>query len=174
MFNPGGHRANFVLRAKLFTGIRTQDFALAMQALYCLSQASSPFYLAYFGHRVLLFAQASLDCNPSIYVSCHSWNDRSTTVPSYWLTWGGFKTFNTWAFEWHSRPKQYQKPVTHACNPSYSGGRDQEDGGWKPVPGIVPVTLSWKKRTQSQAGRVVQGVGPEFKLQYQKKKIVNE
>jgi hypothetical protein len=26
-----------------------------------------------------------------------------------------------------------QMPVAHACNPSYSGGRDQEDGGLKPV-----------------------------------------
>jgi hypothetical protein len=24
-------------------------------------------------------------------------------------------------------------PVAHACNPSYSGGKDQEDGGLKPV-----------------------------------------
>jgi hypothetical protein len=26
-------------------------------------------------------------------------------------------------------------PVAHACNPSYSGGRDQEDHGSKPAPG---------------------------------------
>jgi hypothetical protein len=26
-----------------------------------------------------------------------------------------------------------QAPVAHTCNPSYSGGRDQEDGGLKPV-----------------------------------------
>jgi hypothetical protein len=25
--------------------------------------------------------------------------------------------------------------VTHACDPSYSGGRDQEDLGSKPAPG---------------------------------------
>jgi hypothetical protein len=25
--------------------------------------------------------------------------------------------------------------VTHTCKPSYSGGRDQEDGGLKPAPG---------------------------------------
>jgi hypothetical protein len=25
--------------------------------------------------------------------------------------------------------------VAHACNPSYSGGRDQEDHHWKPAPG---------------------------------------
>jgi hypothetical protein len=27
------------------------------------------------------------------------------------------------------------KPVVHACNPSYSGGRDQEDRGSKPAQG---------------------------------------
>jgi hypothetical protein len=26
-----------------------------------------------------------------------------------------------------------QAPVAHTCNPSYSGGRDQEDHSWKPV-----------------------------------------
>jgi hypothetical protein len=26
-------------------------------------------------------------------------------------------------------------PVAHACNPSYSGGRDQDDHGKKPTPG---------------------------------------
>jgi hypothetical protein len=26
-----------------------------------------------------------------------------------------------------------QTPVVHACNPSYSGGRDQEDRGLKPT-----------------------------------------
>jgi hypothetical protein len=25
--------------------------------------------------------------------------------------------------------------VAHTCNPSYSGGRDQEDHGWKPTLG---------------------------------------
>jgi hypothetical protein len=29
----------------------------------------------------------------------------------------------------------YQAPVTHACNPSYSGHRDQEDHNSKPAPG---------------------------------------
>jgi hypothetical protein len=26
-----------------------------------------------------------------------------------------------------------QAPAAHACNPSYSGGRDQEDCSWKPA-----------------------------------------
>jgi hypothetical protein len=25
------------------------------------------------------------------------------------------------------------KPVSHTCNPSYSGGRDKEDGSSKPI-----------------------------------------
>jgi hypothetical protein len=29
--------------------------------------------------------------------------------------------------------EQSQVPVAHACNPSYSGGRDQEDHGLKPA-----------------------------------------
>jgi hypothetical protein len=31
-----------------------------------------------------------------------------------------------------SKNKIGRVPVAHACNPSYSGGRDQEDGGSKP------------------------------------------
>jgi hypothetical protein len=30
-------------------------------------------------------------------------------------------------------PKSSQAPVAHTCNPSYSGGRDQEDHGCKPA-----------------------------------------
>jgi hypothetical protein len=37
-----------------------------------------------------------------------------------------------------------QALVAHASNPSYSGGRDQEDHGWKPDRAIVWETLSWK------------------------------
>jgi hypothetical protein len=39
---------------------------LARQAFYPLSHAYSPFCSGYFGDRVLLFAQASLDCDPPI------------------------------------------------------------------------------------------------------------
>jgi hypothetical protein len=34
----------------------------------------------------------------------------------------------------------------HACNPSYSGGRDQEDHGSKPARGNSSETLSQKAR----------------------------
>jgi hypothetical protein len=56
-----------------------------------------------------------------------------------------------------------QAPVTQVCNYSYSGGRDQEDGGLKPAPEqIVCETLSQKYPTH---------VRPEFKPQYHQKKI---
>jgi hypothetical protein len=45
--------------------------------------------------------------------------------------------------------------MAHTCNPSYSGGRDQED--------------LRKNSSQKRAGGVAQSVGPEFKPQYQKK-----
>jgi hypothetical protein len=46
--------------------------------------------------------------------------------------------------------------VAHACNPSYSGGRNQQDQGLKLVP--------------ARADRVAQGARLEFKPQYSKKK----
>jgi hypothetical protein len=54
--------------------------------------------------------------------------------------------------------------VAHACNPSYSVGRDQEDHGSKPAQANSwrdPVTKNW-------ADGVAQGEGPES--QYHKKK----
>jgi hypothetical protein len=51
-----------------------------------------------------------------------------------------------------------QVPVAHACNPSYSGGRDQEN------------YISEKKPSQKKADGVGQGVGPQYKPQYHKKK----
>jgi hypothetical protein len=49
--------------------------------------------------------------------------------------------------------------VAHAYNPSYSGGRDQENYGSKPARVNNLKTLSWKKPIINKA----QGVGPEFK-----------
>jgi hypothetical protein len=51
----------------------------------------------------------------------------------------------------------------HACNPSYSGGRDQEDGDSKPVQANL-------EKSHKRAGGMAQGVGYEFKPQYHKKK----
>jgi hypothetical protein len=48
--------------------------------------------------------------------------------------------------------------VAHACNPSYSGGRDQEECGSKPLGQTIHKTLSQKYPTQNRAGRVAQVV----------------
>jgi hypothetical protein len=63
-----------------------------------------------------------------------------------------------------------QAPVAHTCNPRYSGGRDQRDRGSKPAQQIVHETLSRKNPSQKRAAGVTEGVGPEFKPQYHKKK----
>jgi hypothetical protein len=48
--------------------------------------------------------------------------------------------------------------VTHACNPSYSGGRDQEDRGLKPAPNKhFCKTLFEKVHHRKRTGRVAQG-----------------
>jgi hypothetical protein len=56
--------------------------------------------------------------------------------------------------------------VAHTCNPSYSEGRDQKDRGAKSALGKYLKTTHHKKR----AGGAAQGVGPEFKPQYRRKK----
>jgi hypothetical protein len=54
-------------------------------------------------------------------------------------------------------------------DPSYSGGRDQEDHGSKPARANSCETLSRKYLSQKMA-LVAQGAGPKFKPQYCKKK----
>jgi hypothetical protein len=70
--------------------------------------------------------------------------------------------------------------MTHAYNPSYSGGRDQDHMPIIPATQeaeirttvqsqlgqIVVETLSQKNPSQKRAGEVAQGVGPEFKPHY--------
>jgi hypothetical protein len=66
-----------------------------------------------------------------------------------------------------------QVPVAHACNPSYSGGRDQEDLGLKPAWANSSQDLISKnpsKKSGGGAGGAAQGVGPELKPQYQQQK----
>jgi hypothetical protein len=60
--------------------------------------------------------------------------------------------------------------VAHACNPGYSGGRDQEDHGSKTASGDSLHDPISKNASQKRADGVAQGVGPEFKPQYHKKK----
>jgi hypothetical protein len=56
----------------------------------------------------------------------------------YRRTWTRVSVIHQWSYDKHARildnPKksQSQAPVAHTCNPSYSGG-DQEDHGSKPA-----------------------------------------
>jgi hypothetical protein len=62
-------------------------------------------------------------------------------------------------------------PVAHTCNPSYSGGSDQEDRCLKPAQAnSFERPYLEKNSSQKRAGGVAQGEGLEFKLQYRKKK----
>jgi hypothetical protein len=60
--------------------------------------------------------------------------------------------------------------VAHTCNPSYSGGRDQEDLGSKLTQAISSRDPILEKTIMKRAGGVAQGEGSEFKPQYCKKK----
>jgi hypothetical protein len=61
--------------------------------------------------------------------------------------------------------------MAHACNPSYSGGRDQEDRGSKPACANSSGDPFLKKTHHEKgAGGVAPGVGLEFKSQYCKKR----
>jgi hypothetical protein len=59
--------------------------------------------------------------------------------------------------------------VAHASNPSYSGGRDQEDCGSKPAWGNSSQEPISKIPITKRAARVAQDEGPEIKPQYYKK-----
>jgi hypothetical protein len=58
--------------------------------------------------------------------------DEEAGILSFLYQIGFFLLFKFYNFYFL---KVYNKPmsVTHACNPSYSGGRDQEDLGSKPA-----------------------------------------
>jgi hypothetical protein len=60
--------------------------------------------------------------------------------------------------------------VAQACNPSYLGGRDQEDCSSNPAQENSSKKTLHKKR----AGGVAQGEGPEFKPQFKKKRKEKE
>jgi hypothetical protein len=59
--------------------------------------------------------------------------------------------------------------VAHACNPSYSGGRDQQYCSSKPAQASSSREPTSKKHKE-RADEVAQGVVTEFKPQYSKKK----
>jgi hypothetical protein len=61
--------------------------------------------------------------------------------------------------------------VAHVRNPSYSGGRDQEDLSSKPASANSSRDPILKKKNhKKRSGGVAQGVGPEFEPQYWKTK----
>jgi hypothetical protein len=61
--------------------------------------------------------------------------------------------------------------VAHACNPSYSGGRDQEDFSSKPAQANSwPQDPKLKNPYKNRASGVAQGEGPEFKTPPKKKR----
>jgi hypothetical protein len=61
--------------------------------------------------------------------------------------------------------------VAHACNPSFSGGRDQEAEGSKPAQAnSLRDPILKKKKSQKRTGEVAGGVSPEFKTEDYNKK----
>jgi hypothetical protein len=62
-----------------------------------------------------------------------------------------------------------EKPMTHAYNPSNSGGRDQEDHCLKPAwtNSLRDLLLKILNNNKKRADGVAQGIGPEFKPQHQ-------
>jgi hypothetical protein len=73
-------------------------------------------------------------------------------------------------FNGYSRSHPCWAPVVHTCNPSYSGGRDQEDLSLKPArANSLQDPVSKNPITKNWAGGVAQGKDPEFKPQYHKK-----
>jgi hypothetical protein len=76
-----------------------------------------------------------------------------------------------WHFSQSQKPTHYFSPlkdvswsqvlVAHICNPSYSGGRDQEDRGWKPAQvNSFQAPILKKNPSQKRAGGVTQGSNP--------------
>jgi hypothetical protein len=59
--------------------------------------------------------------------------------------------------------------VAHACNPSYSGGRDQEDHDSKPAWAKSSQDPILKKPITKRGWWRAQGVDPDFKPHYHKK-----
>jgi hypothetical protein len=67
-----------------------------------------------------------------------------------------------------------QVPVAHACNPRYSGSSDQEDHSSKPAhANNLQNPILKKTITKKRASGVAQGIGPELKPQYHKKRKKN-
>jgi hypothetical protein len=66
----------------------TQGLMLATQVLLHLSHSAGPFYTSYFWGRVSVYVRVSLDGDPSICTSLHSWDDRHVS-PRPVIGWNG-------------------------------------------------------------------------------------
>jgi hypothetical protein len=93
-------------------------------------------------------------------------------VVSMGNTWRNAIIFPKWD-QTMSSPWRQSKEKEKDYNPSYSGGRDQEDRGLKSAGanGSRDPISKKKKKSQKRAGGVPQGVGSEFRPQYCKIKI---
>jgi hypothetical protein len=62
--------------------------------------------------------------------------------------------------------------VAHTCNPTYKGGREQEDHSSKPAQAnrLWDIISKKKKKPSQKRDGVAEGVGPEFKPHTTKKK----
>jgi hypothetical protein len=91
----------------------------------------------------------------------HSWPDSLVFIHVY--TYIRYIHKDSWA------------SVAHACNPSYSGGRDQEDHGLKPAWANSlqdPISKTPSYTHKKRSGGVAQDVGPALKLKYHKNKRI--
>jgi hypothetical protein len=68
------------------------------------------------------------------------------------------------------KEEKCQALMAYTCNPSYSGGQDQEDRGLKPAWENSLQDLILKTLHKNRVGGVAQGKGLEFKPQYHKRK----
>jgi hypothetical protein len=74
--------------------------------------------------------------------------------------------YRLFAYSLWSPRSCFKRLAAHACNPSYSRGRDQEDGSSNQPRQIVHETLSPKTLHKNRPDGVAQVEGPEFKPQY--------
>jgi hypothetical protein len=96
---------------------------------------------------------------PSEWLKIYAWplnNKRITFLLSC------SKNYSSWA------------PVVHTYNPSYSGGRYQEDHSLKPAQANSLWDPILKNPSQKSAGGVAQGVGSKFKPQCHKKPPIKQ
>jgi hypothetical protein len=107
-------------------------------------------------------------CFICVHVCRLDFNEKS-------LQWDGARRiFSHWKETFVDGPsKSGEGMVAHTYNPSYPGGRDQEDCSSKLAQANSSVRPYLEKNpSQKRAGGLAPGIGPEFKPQYHQKKKV--